>query len=116
MFEIPYEEYVDRIRGGWIGKSVGGTVGARFEGYKGWISIGPEEVFPEKIPPNDDLDIQVLWLKVLEEKGAGFESTDLADAWLEWCWYPFNEYGVFRRNYRLGTTPGIAVRMEGRDA
>ena len=105
MFEIPYEEYVDRVYGGWIGKSVGGTVGGRFEGHKGWITIEPGEAFPEKIPPNDDLDIQVLWLKVLEEKGSNFESTDLADAWLEWCWYPFNEYGVFRRNYRLGIAP-----------
>jgi len=100
--QLSYDEYTDRILGGWIGKSIGGAVGARFEGYKGWIDIGPQEMFPDELPPNDDLDIQVLWLKVLEEKGAAVTSDDMAKAWLEWCWYPFNEYGTFRRNWRLG--------------
>jgi len=100
--EISYDRYLDQVLGGWIGKSVGGTVGARFEGHKGWIEISPDEMFPEKLPPNDDLDLQVLWLKVLEEKGAALTSDDLAQAWLDGCWYYFNEYGIFRRNWRLG--------------
>ncbi|MEA3345474.1 MAG: ADP-ribosylglycohydrolase family protein [Chloroflexota bacterium] len=98
---ISYDEYYDHILGGWIGKSMGGAVGARFEGYKDWIEISPQEMFPEELPPNDDLDIQVLWLKVLEERGAAITSDDMAEAWLKWCWYPFNEYGTFRRNWRL---------------
>ena len=64
---LPYERYLDQVLGGWIGKSMGGAVGARFEGYKGWIELDPAEMFPESMPPNDDLDLQVLWLKVLEE-------------------------------------------------
>jgi ADP-ribosylglycohydrolase len=59
-------------------------------------------MFPDKMPFNDDLDLQVLWLKVLEEKGPALASDDLAQAWLEGCWYPFNEYGIFRRNWQLG--------------
>ncbi|MBM4049438.1 MAG: hypothetical protein FJ279_30450, partial [Planctomycetes bacterium] len=90
---------------GWIGKSLGGALGARFEGCKAWIDLKIEETIPEKLPPNDDLDLQVLWLKVLEEKGPSLRSDDLARAWLEGCWYPFNEYGNFRRNYRLGLKP-----------
>ncbi|MBN1809914.1 MAG: ADP-ribosylglycohydrolase family protein [Planctomycetes bacterium] len=103
--QIAYDVYLDKVLGGWIGKSMGGAIGARFEGNKGWIEISPDGMFPEKMPPNDDLDLQVLWLKVLEEKGAALTSDDLADAWLEGCWYPFNEYGIFRRNYRLGIHP-----------
>lgn len=105
---ITYDDYLDRILGGWIGKSVGGTVGARFEGYKEWIDIDPRDMFPEEIPPNDDLDLQVVWLKVLEEKGAALTSDDLARAWIDHCWYPFNEYGTFRRNWRLGIHPPIS--------
>lgn len=100
--QLSYDRYLDKVLGGWIGKSMGGAIGARFEGYKGWIEIDPTTMFPETMPPNDDLDLQVLWLKVLEEKGPALTSDDLAQAWLNGCWYPFNEYGVFRRNWRLG--------------
>ncbi len=102
---LSYDRYFDQILGGWIGKSMGGAIGARFEGNKGWIELRPEEMFPPSMPPNDDLDLQVLWLKVLEEKGAALTADDLASAWLEGCWYPFNEYGIFRRNWRLGIHP-----------
>ena len=81
--QLTYERYLDQILGGWIGKSMGGAIGARFEGYKGWIELRPDEMFPSSMPPNDDLDLQVLWLKVLEEKGPALTSDDLAAAWLE---------------------------------
>jgi len=109
---LTYADYLNRILGGWIGKSIGGAVGARFEGYKGWIEISPREMFPATIPPNDDLDLQVLWLHVLEEKGAALTSDDLAQAWIEQCWYPFNEYGTFRRNWRLGIHPPDSGRYD----
>ena len=56
---ISYERYLDQILGGWIGKSMGGAVGARFEGNKSWIEIEPAEMVPEQMPPNADLDPQV---------------------------------------------------------
>ena len=114
QMHLTYERYLDQVLGGWIGKSMGGAVGARFEGNKGWIEISPDEMFPEKMPPNDDLDLQVVWLRVLEEKGASLTSDDLAAAWLENCWYPFNEYGVFRRNWRLGIRPPESGRFTNR--
>ncbi|MBE7489967.1 MAG: ADP-ribosylglycohydrolase family protein [Candidatus Omnitrophica bacterium] len=108
---ISYEDYLDKTLGGWIGKSIGGTVGAFYEGDKSWIEIDPRTMFPREVPPNDDLDLQVLWLKVLEERGASLESSDLAQAWLEGCWYPFNEYGIFRRNWRLGIHPPMSGKF-----
>lgn len=98
--------------GGWIGKSLGGALGAHFEGIKAWIDLSLDEIIPETIPPNDDLDLQVLWLKVLEEKGPSLTSEDLAQAWIEGCWYSFNEYGNFRRNYRNGINPPYTGRHD----
>jgi len=111
VMRLTYEQYLDKVLGGWIGKSMGGAVGTRFEGYKGWIEIDPAEMFPDAMPPNDDLDLQVLWLKVLEEKGPALTSDDLAQAWIEGCWYPFNEYGSFRRNWRLGIHPPVSGKF-----
>lgn len=99
---MEYSTYLDKVYGGWLGKCIGGTIGARFEGVKSWIELDPDALFPEVIPPNDDLDLQVLWLGVLEKKGMHLSADDLAQAWVELCWYPFCEYGIFRRNWRLG--------------
>ncbi|QGQ98503.1 ADP-ribosylglycohydrolase family protein [Paenibacillus psychroresistens] len=105
MLSISYADYFNKVHGGWIGKCIGGTIGAAMEGNRELMTFTLDNVFPAEIPPNDDLDLQILWLQVLEQKGARLESRDLADAWLEYCWYPFNEYGYFVKNYRLGIAP-----------
>ncbi len=108
---LSYNRYLDAVLGGWLGKSMGGAIGARFEGNKGWIEVAPDALFPAQMPPNDDLDLQVLWLHVLEQRGSHLSARDLAGAWLEGCWYPFNEYGIFRRNWRLGIAPPMSGRF-----
>lgn len=50
--------------------------------------------------PNDDLDLQVLWLEVLEKKGANFTSEDLADIFAEKCPYSPGEYAIFKKIMR----------------
>jgi ADP-ribosylglycohydrolase len=111
MCTLSYETYLDKVRGGWLGKCIGGAIGDRFEGTKSWIEIAPAEMFPPQVPPNDDLDLQVLWLKVLEEHGPRITADDLAEAWRDWCWYPYNEYAVFRRNIRQSIAPPASGRF-----
>lgn len=99
------EEYFDKVYGGWLGKCLGGAAGAAVEGIK---KVIPCEDFREMMRPdlpNDDLDLQLLWLEVLQKKGAAVTARDLADAWDKQCWYPFNEYGVFLKNYDRGIMP-----------
>jgi hypothetical protein len=36
---IEYGDYLDKVHGGWIGKAIGGTIGARFEEKKHWIEV-----------------------------------------------------------------------------
>ena len=111
---ISYDRYLDKIHGGWMGKCVGGALGTPYEGFKLWQRMAFDEAFPEKVPPNDDLDLQVLWLGVLEERGTAIDARDLTDAWISRCWYPFNEYGNGRRNWRSGIAPPASGTFRNR--
>lgn len=102
---MDYETYFDKVYGGWIGKCLGGAAGAPVEGIK---KVIPYESFREVFRadlPNDDLDLQLLWIKVLEEKGNAITAKDMAQAWDQYCWYPFSEYGIFLKNYERGIMP-----------
>ncbi|HNT34303.1 MAG TPA: ADP-ribosylglycohydrolase family protein, partial [bacterium] len=57
--------------------------------------------------PNDDLDLQVLWLSVVEAKGVRFTSEDLAEAFLNRCPYAPGEYAYFKKNYARGIRPPL---------
>lgn len=102
---ITYERYFDKVYGGWTGKCLGGAAGAPVEGKKELISCEDYKKMLRTDLPNDDLDLQLLWLEVLQEKGFGLRAEDLACAWEKKCWYPFNEYGIFLKNYERGILP-----------
>ena len=105
MYKIDYSEFVDKVHGCWYGKCLGGAAGAPVEGIKKVIEVEDfSEIYNPDLP-NDDLDLQLLWLDVLKEKGTVINSCDLADAWVEKCWYPFSEYGYFLKNYMRGVKP-----------
>lgn len=57
---------------------------------------------------NDDLDLQLVWLQVLLDKGLSFTSDDLMEEFIK-C-YPANpnEYGYGKRNYRRGIKPPVS--------
>lgn len=104
-------DYFNRVYGGCLGKCLGGAAGAPVEGIK---KLLPYKDYKEMIRPdlpNDDLDLQLLWFEVMEEKGLSVTSKDLADAWEKHCWYPFNEYGIFLKNYERGIFPPYSGRF-----
>lgn len=105
MREVFYNDYLDKVHGGWIGKCIGGAVGAYMENNRDLLNFTVDNIFPGEVPFNDDLDLQLLWLDVLERKGSKINSRDLADAWVKSVWYAPNEYGYFNKNYRLGVEP-----------
>ncbi len=98
----------DKVKGCWLGKNCGGTLGGPLEeGY------GREEPFDvwwypelkEGGAPNDDLEMQLIWLKALEEVGPGLCAADLAQYWLDCVGYNWDEYGLSKTNLRLGLRP-----------
>lgn len=105
MYTLNYNTFLDKVHGCWYGKCLGGAAGAPVEGIKKIIDVDDfSDIFNPNLP-NDDLDLQILWLDVLREKGTIINSCDLADAWVAKCWYPFSEYGYFLKNYMRGVKP-----------
>lgn len=92
-----------RILGCWLGKAIGGTLGAPYEGSYGPHRLTFYNPVPTTMLPNDDLDLQVLWACRLATDWHGVVSrANFADAWLHNIEFPFDEYGVTIRNLRMG--------------
>ena len=77
------DEYRSKVLGCWLGKNIGGTLGAPFEWRRqiNDVSFYTQDLGGEPLP-NDDLDIQLLWLIALEERGIDIDAHDLAEFWL----------------------------------
>lgn len=104
------EEYQDKVLGCWTGKSVGGTLGAPFEGSREMNDIVfYTQEFPDGAPPNDDLDLQLVWLQAVEEHGV-FAVTPrlLGEYWMRFVTGPWNEYAVCKANIRRGFHPPLS--------
>lgn len=108
---MTWQEYCDKIYGCFTGKCVAGTIGAPYEGYKGKLRINYDpSSFSQQIS-NDDLDLQILWLEVIEKYGSNFTSSDLAKAFYEKCPYAPGEYATFKKNYELGLRPPLTGKF-----
>jgi ADP-ribosylglycohydrolase len=100
----------DKVMGCWLGKNAGGTLGEPLED-----KFGREEMFdihwylelPEGGIPNDDLEMQLIWLQALLQKGPGITSNDLVEYWLDCVAYNFDEYGLSKTNMKKGLLPPI---------
>ncbi|HOV69506.1 MAG TPA: ADP-ribosylglycohydrolase family protein [Clostridia bacterium] len=110
MKKLDYNVYFDKVLGCWYGKSIGGTVGAPVEGHK-MLGDYTTDYWPSKFFPNDDLDIQVVWLEMLEEQGVYPTKFDYAKFWQKICWYNFAEYGFFLYNVQRGIHPPLSGRF-----
>jgi len=132
------EEYRDKVLGCWLGKNIGGTLGAPFEGQKythdltyfdwkasrKWLRsasafwkrefnvtfpIDPEKWQPGEPLPNDDLDFQLVWVKMLEDRGINPTFKDFCDYWMKYLskhWYA--EYSFCTYNLKRGLKPPIS--------
>ena len=101
-----------RIHGCWLGKSIGGTLGLPAEGKPGPLNFTFYDPVPTSAPPNDDLELQLVWLHLLEQRGFDLTAQDFADAWLAHIHYMWDEYGRCRWNLRRGVPPSAAGVFE----
>ena len=105
--------YRDRVRACWLGKNIGGTLGAPFEGTRG---VFPVTYYTHDLSvgvlPNDDLDLQLVWLMAAENYGARVNAEVLGEYWLSFVCADWSEYGVAKGNLRFGLTPPVSGRYQ----
>ncbi len=98
----PELELTSRIHGCWLGKSIGGTLGLPAEGRMERLDFSFYDPVPTIAPPNDDLELQLVWLHLVENAGTSLTRADFAAAWLDHIHYMWDEYGICRWNLRRG--------------
>ena len=105
----------DKIRGCWIGKNIGGTLGAPFEGNPDLqdISFYVQKDLNGNPEPNDDLDLQLVWLTLAEYYGI-YRLTPrlLGEYWINAITGPWNEYAVCRWNCQTGFYPPLSGSVD----
>jgi len=103
------EEYKDKVHGCWLGKNIGGTLGTPYEGKKYVHNLTFYDPVPKEPLPNDDLDFQLVWLKMLEDRGSEPTFSDFAEYWMKYLsghWYA--EYSFCTYNLQRGLKPPIS--------
>ena len=107
------DEYRDKVFACWLGKNIGGTLGAPYESRKYVNNLTFYNPVPKNPTPNDDLDLQLIWLQMLEEKGVPPRLPDFAEYWRKYLSaYPWNEYGFCMRNLERGLMPPVSGWFE----
>ncbi len=111
--QLGKKEYYDKMYACWLGKNIGGTLGAPYEVKKHVNDLTFYSPVPQGSAPNDDLDLQLVWLKLLEDKAALPELEDIAGYWKKFSAnYPWDEYGFCARNLERGLLPPVSGCFE----
>ncbi len=109
MIKLNRETYRDKILACWLGKNIGGTMGGPFEGTHDILDIQGFSTPEGKPLPNDDLDLQLVWLRALEEIGPyDLDCKKLGECWLSYVSPHWNEYGLCKTNMQAGLLPPLA--------
>ncbi len=110
MIKLNRDELRDKIYGCWLGKNIGGTLGTPYEGKRQINDIDGYNSPPGNPLPNDDLDLQLIWLKAMREVGPQkLDARVLGEYWMEYISPFWNEYGVCKANM----VHGLSAPMSG---
>lgn len=111
--KLNYSTYLTKVKGCFIGKNIGGTLGGPFEGKKELLSIEGFTTPKGEPLPNDDLDLQLVWLQAMEDEGPQhINSETLGEYWLSFITPYWNEYGISKINMGRGINPSVAGDMD----
>ena len=103
------EQLMDKIWGCWVGKNIGGTLGTPYEGKREIHDITGFASRKGEPLPNDDLDLQLVWLEAMRTVGPkSLDANILADYWMSYMSPHWNEYGIGKSNLEVGLLPPVS--------
>lgn len=112
MVKLNKNEIRDKIHACWIGKNIGGTLGGPHEHKHEFLDVKGFVSSPGKPLPNDDLDLQLMWLIALEKEGPyHFNNSTLAEYWMLGIDPNWNEYGTAKANLFDGIMPPLSGEL-----
>ncbi|MGI5869381.1 MAG: ADP-ribosylglycohydrolase family protein [Kiritimatiellia bacterium] len=94
----------DRVEGCWAGKCLAGAIGMPYEGVPHSPHLRPEQIHVQDVP-NDDLELQLVWLLAMERHGLSLRARDLIRPWIDDIQFGCDEYSIALRNLRHGVMP-----------
>lgn len=110
--KLAFAEYKRKVLGCWMGKNIGGTLGEPFEGKRQLNNINfYVQDLQGNPPPNDDLDLQLVWLCAAEKYGPRLNAQILAEYWLSYIVPHWSEYGTGKANLRQGIVPPLSGHL-----
>ena len=102
--KLSQETYRDKVQACWAGKCLAGAIGMPFEGVPFQPNLKAEDINIQDVP-NDDLELQLVWLTLLEKYGLGLNLEHLAQCWVNDIKHGCDEYSVAIRNIKRGIMP-----------
>ena len=113
FIKLNMKEYRDRVQACWVGKNIGGTIGGPYEGARKTLDVTGFQTEPGKPLPNDDLDLQLIWLHAVETLGPlAINANAIGEFWATLLPPNWNEYGIGKNNMRRGLVPPISGDYE----
>lgn len=110
---LKFSDYRDKVMGCWAGKNIGGVLGEPFEGDR---QVNKIDFYTQDLtqgpPPNDDLDLQIVWLAAVERYGRNVNASILGDYWLSFVIPNWVEYGMGKANLRAGFVPPMSGEVD----
>lgn len=99
----------DKIYACWMGKNIGGTMGGPYEHRHDLLDIQGFSTEEGEALPNDDLDLQLVWLRAVSDLGPeAVNEKVLGEYWLTYIGPNWNEYGICKSNLREGLVPPLS--------
>lgn len=107
--QMNIKEYKDKVKGCWFGKNIGGSLGAPFECIRGVFNLNYyTHDLSKGALPNDDLDLQLVWLNAAEKYGRNLDAEILGEYWLSYIVANWSEYGAGKNNLSMGLMPPLS--------